>query len=127
MLQDSPVGLAAYILDRFMVFTDPENKLQTEGGLDKYYDLNKLTDNIMLYWVTGSITTSMRLYKESFKSAEIDHNLARYVVKPIKILVYIVFMRVSLKLPVGFGKFILLSIVYLLRISIGYITSHYDS
>nr|QOI60667.1 juvenile hormone epoxide hydrolase 3 [Mythimna separata] len=71
-LQDSPVGLASYILDRFMIFTDPANKLDPDGGLEKYYSYDKLLDNIMLYWISGSITTSMRIYKEAFEDGDVE-------------------------------------------------------
>lgn len=63
-LNDSPVGLAAYILEKFSGWTDPENKHLSDGGLSKY-NTNELLDNVMIYWLTGSITTSMRLYSET--------------------------------------------------------------
>ncbi|KAI4471856.1 epoxide hydrolase 1-related [Holotrichia oblita] len=37
-----------------------------DGGLLMKYDYTKLLDNVMIYWVTNSITTSARLYAESF-------------------------------------------------------------
>ncbi|VVC93887.1 unnamed protein product [Leptidea sinapis] len=72
-LQDSPVGLAAYIVDRILVFTNQSNKLLEDGGLSSF-NKTDLIDNVMLYWSTGSITTSLRLYKESFAS-EVDRIL----------------------------------------------------
>ncbi|XP_035454781.2 juvenile hormone epoxide hydrolase-like [Spodoptera frugiperda] len=71
-LQDSPAGLASYILDRMMIFTDPANKLDPDGGMKKYYTYDQLLDNIMLYWVSGSITTSMRIYKEIFEDSAME-------------------------------------------------------
>ncbi|XP_049881035.1 juvenile hormone epoxide hydrolase-like [Pectinophora gossypiella] len=68
-LTDSPMGLLSYIIDRFIVFTDHTNKHLPDGGLSKI-DLTNFLDNVMLYWVTSSITTSMRIYKESGKSVE---------------------------------------------------------
>lgn len=76
-LQDSPAGLAAYIVDKFMIFTDPANKFDPEGGLTKYFSYDKLLDNIMLYWISGSITTAMRLYKESVVDSEIMQTLSQ--------------------------------------------------
>ncbi|XP_047036812.1 juvenile hormone epoxide hydrolase-like [Helicoverpa zea] len=76
-LEDSPVGLANYMLDRFMIFTDPGNKFDPEGGLDKYFSYDKLLDNIMLYWISGSITTSMRVYKEMFADWDVERVLDR--------------------------------------------------
>ena len=59
-LADSPAGQAAWILEKFWAWTDchghPENVL----GRDE------LLDNVMLYWVTGTATSSARIYWESF-------------------------------------------------------------
>lgn len=62
-LADSPVGLAAYILEKFSVGTSLDNKYLPDGGLSKY-NLDELLDNVMIYWVTGSMVTSMRIYSE---------------------------------------------------------------
>lgn len=65
-LNESPVGLATYIFDKIMIYTDAENKFLEDGGLAKYFNgsMTDLIDNVMVYWVTESITTSMRIYKE---------------------------------------------------------------
>ncbi|XP_047100426.1 juvenile hormone epoxide hydrolase 1-like [Schistocerca piceifrons] len=68
-LQTTPVGLAAYILEKFSTWTDPSWKTLPDGGLTKKYELADLLDNVMIYWVTGSITTSVRLYSEAFSKA----------------------------------------------------------
>ena len=61
-LVDSPVGQAAWILEKFWAWTDcnghPENALSRDAMLD----------NIMLYWLTASGASSARLYWESFGS-----------------------------------------------------------
>lgn len=62
-LNDSPAGLAAYILEKFSTWTNFDFKHLPDGGLSKY-NIDELLDNIMIYWVTGSMTTSMRLYAE---------------------------------------------------------------
>ncbi|CAH1396960.1 unnamed protein product [Nezara viridula] len=77
-LNDSPIGLAAYILEKFSTWTNKNWRSLPNGGLE---NLNKveLIDNIMLYWFTKSITTSMRLYSEQFSrefmSLGIDRNI----------------------------------------------------
>ena len=59
-LTDSPAGQAAWILEKFWAWTDcnghPENILSRD----------ELLDNVMLYWVTNTATSSARLYWESF-------------------------------------------------------------
>ncbi|PAA57146.1 hypothetical protein BOX15_Mlig011624g1, partial [Macrostomum lignano] len=70
-LSDSPVGLAAYIIEKFSVWTLPGNLFAENGnlvGLKATFSLDELLTNVMIYWTTGSITSSMRLYKESFGS-----------------------------------------------------------
>ncbi|KAF6723697.1 Epoxide hydrolase 1 [Oryzias melastigma] len=67
-VNDSPVGLAAYILEKFSTWTDYKNRDLADGGLERKYSLDELLTNVMIYWTTGSIVSSMRFYKENFKS-----------------------------------------------------------
>jgi pimeloyl-ACP methyl ester carboxylesterase len=59
-LADSPAGQAAWIIEKFWAWTDcdghPENALSRD----------EMLDNVMLYWTTGSATSSARIYWESF-------------------------------------------------------------
>ncbi|XP_067115870.1 epoxide hydrolase 1-like [Osmerus mordax] len=66
-LNDSPVGLAAYILEKFSAWTDSENRNLEDGGLERKYQLDDLLTNVMIYWTTGSIIPSMRFYRENLK------------------------------------------------------------
>ncbi len=68
-LTDSPVGLAAWMLDHD---TDSYEKIsrafaggQPAGGLTR----DKIVDNITLYWLTGTATPAARLYWEGARSA----------------------------------------------------------
>lgn len=83
-LRDSPVGLAAYILEKFTTWTNPEWKNLEDGGLTKKFTLDQLLDNVMIYWVTRSITTSQRLYAEMFNKDVSASGLSRYYVKKKK-------------------------------------------
>ncbi|RZC42038.1 juvenile hormone epoxide hydrolase-like protein, partial [Asbolus verrucosus] len=80
-LNDSPVGLAAYILEKFSTWTNPEWKNLEDGGLTKKFTYTNLLDNIMIYWVTGSITTSVRLYSETFNKAQMSIGIEKIPVK----------------------------------------------
>ncbi|XP_072503808.1 epoxide hydrolase 1 isoform X1 [Notamacropus eugenii] len=64
-LNNCPVGLAAYILEKFSTWTNPEYRYLEDGGLEKKFTLDDLLTNIMIYWVTGSIIPSQRFYKEN--------------------------------------------------------------
>ena len=62
-LLDSPMGQAAWIIEKFYEWMDcdghPENVLSRQ----------ELIDNVMLYWLPGTGASSARLYWESFGSA----------------------------------------------------------
>lgn len=73
-LTDSPVGLAAYILEKFSTWTDRSWRSLPDGGLENL-DKVELLDNIMIYWLTNSITTSIRLYKEFFSDDIFKHGM----------------------------------------------------
>ncbi|MDP6207125.1 MAG: hypothetical protein QGG01_02385, partial [Roseibacillus sp.] len=59
-LNDSPVGLAAWILDKFWAWSDHRGDLQNSFSKDE------LVDNIMIYWISGSMPSAMRIYYETF-------------------------------------------------------------
>jgi len=61
-LLDSPAGLAAWILDKFRRWTD------CAGDPLRRFGRDELLTNLTLYWVTGTIASSMRLYYESRRS-----------------------------------------------------------
>lgn len=62
-LNDSPTGLAAWIVEKFHGWTD----LSVSASRDLNDRLNKdeLLTNISIYWHTGTITSSMRIYYEN--------------------------------------------------------------
>ncbi|KAI4480828.1 hypothetical protein M0804_009925 [Polistes exclamans] len=71
-LMNSPVSLAGYILEKFSTWTNKEYKTRKDGGLFEKFTLDELLDNVMLYWVTDSITTSVRLYAEQYAISNIN-------------------------------------------------------
>ncbi|XP_051170361.1 juvenile hormone epoxide hydrolase 1-like [Leptopilina boulardi] len=76
-LSDTPAGLAVYILEKFSTWTNPKYRFRADGGLLEKFKMDELLDNLMLYWVTNSITTSQRLYAESFSKAHLALNMDR--------------------------------------------------
>jgi pimeloyl-ACP methyl ester carboxylesterase len=80
-LNDSPVGLCAWIIEKFNSWSD------NHGNVESIFSKDELLANITLYWITQSIHSSMRIYKETSK-------------KPL------VFKRGEfVTVPVGFVKF----------------------
>lgn len=65
-LNDSPVGLAAYILEKFSTWTSHDFRNLDDGGLTRKFSLDDLLTNVMIYWTSGCIISSMRFYKENF-------------------------------------------------------------
>ncbi|HVY05071.1 MAG TPA: epoxide hydrolase [Burkholderiales bacterium] len=55
-LTDSPVGLAAWIVEKFHTWSDHG------GDLDAYLGRDEILTDIMLYWVTGAIGSSFWPY-----------------------------------------------------------------
>ncbi|KAI8423656.1 hypothetical protein MSG28_012709 [Choristoneura fumiferana] len=74
-LTDSPAGLAAYILEKFSTWTNPAFKQASDGNLLGKFTLTHLLDNVMIYWVSNSITTSVRMYAESFSVKQLAYKL----------------------------------------------------
>jgi len=58
-LNDSPAGLAAWIVEKFRTWCD------CGGDIESIFTKDELLTNVMIYWVTGTITSSTRLYYES--------------------------------------------------------------
>jgi epoxide hydrolase len=58
-LNDSPAGLAAWIVEKFHGWSD------NSGDVEEAFTKDQLLTNITLYWVTGTITSSTRIYYES--------------------------------------------------------------
>jgi microsomal epoxide hydrolase len=57
--------LAAYILEKWSRWSNTQQEVDQaqNSGLDRF-TLDQLLSNVMLYWTTGTITSSMRLYFE---------------------------------------------------------------
>jgi pimeloyl-ACP methyl ester carboxylesterase len=61
-LNDSPAGLAAWIVEKFRTWSD------CGGNVERRFTKDELLTNIMVYWVTQSITSSVRLYCEATRA-----------------------------------------------------------
>ena len=55
-LNDSPVGLAAWIVEKFRTWSD------CDGEVERRFTKDELLTNISLYWLTQTINSSIRLY-----------------------------------------------------------------
>lgn len=62
-LNDSPVGLASWILEKFNTWSD------NQGNIENTFTKDELLTNIMIYWVTQTINSSIRTYYQEAKAA----------------------------------------------------------
>ncbi|MDA0815517.1 MAG: epoxide hydrolase [Chloroflexi bacterium] len=81
-LNDSPVGLLAWILEKFWAWTDHGDDLW------ETIDRDHLLTNVTIYWLTGAITSAARLYQERVRGGppaprvEVPTGYARYSAEP---------------------------------------------
>jgi len=60
-LTDSPVGLASWIIEKFHRWAAPDAD-------EPPFTMDQLLTNIMIYWVTGTINGSTRMYRGFFRN-----------------------------------------------------------
>jgi epoxide hydrolase len=78
-LNDSPAGLLAWIVEKLRTWSD------CDGDPERVFTRDQMITNVMMYWATGTITSSARLYWELQHSSrrkvdrvEIPTGIARY-------------------------------------------------
>lgn len=84
-MNDSPAGLAAWLIDKFHSWTDHD------GDLESVFDFDHLLDNLSVYWFTGTAGSSFRLYFESNGRGSYRHSkvtvptgVARFAGEPFR-------------------------------------------
>jgi pimeloyl-ACP methyl ester carboxylesterase len=69
-LNDSPTGLAAWIIEKFRAWSD------SHGAIESRFSKDELLTNLMVYWATGTAPASVRMYyefsRESLATGRID-------------------------------------------------------
>lgn len=79
-LNDSPVGLASWIVDRFHSWSD------AGGDIENSFSKDDLLTNIMLYWVTQTIGSSMFTYYAEARSPSLTS--ADHVDRPVGLALF---------------------------------------
>ncbi len=80
-LNDSPAGLAAWIVEKFRSWSD------CGGDIERRFSKDELLTNIMIYWTTETIGSSVRLYYENLHALPLD------------------FLKERIEIPVGMAVF----------------------
>lgn len=65
-LADSPAGQAGWIVEKFYEWTD------CGGDPESVLSKDRILDDVMLYWLTNTATSSARLYWESIATINLD-------------------------------------------------------
>jgi pimeloyl-ACP methyl ester carboxylesterase len=63
-LSDSPVGLAAWIIEKYRAWSD------CGGDIESRFSKDELLTTVMIYWLTGTIGSSFRIYRDWALGAE---------------------------------------------------------
>ena len=63
-LNDSPAGLAGWIVEKFRAWSD------CDGDLEKAISRDDVLADITLYWVTGTANSASRLYLEAMRAGQ---------------------------------------------------------
>jgi pimeloyl-ACP methyl ester carboxylesterase len=61
-LNDSPAGLAAWIIEKFEEWSD------CAGDIESRFTKDELLTNVMIYWVSGTIGSSFQPYRDFMKA-----------------------------------------------------------
>jgi pimeloyl-ACP methyl ester carboxylesterase len=73
-LNDSPAGLAGWIVEKFRAWSD------CDGDVERRFTKDELLTNITIYWVTQTINSSMRMYYEYRHAARFEPTAERIAV-----------------------------------------------
>lgn len=66
-LTDSPAGLAAWIAEKLRAWSD------CDGDLERSFTKDEILTNVTIYWLTGTIGSSMRMYRANAAIAPAQH------------------------------------------------------
>ena len=80
-LNDSPTGLAAWIIEKFRMWSD------CAGEVESVFTRDELLTNIMIYWVTQTPASSARLYFES-RQKPLSLSFSNRVEPPVAVAVF---------------------------------------
>jgi len=87
-LNDSPAGLAAWIVEKFRSWSD------CDGDIETRFTKDELLTNLTVYWVTETINSSFRFYYDAMNAGAMT-----WIVEMVKKWVG------SSKVPTGFASF----------------------
>jgi pimeloyl-ACP methyl ester carboxylesterase len=66
-LTDSPAGLAAWIVEKLRSWSD------CDGDVERCFSKDEILTNVTIYWLTGTIGSSMRMYRANAAIPPAEH------------------------------------------------------
>ncbi|WLE63488.1 epoxide hydrolase [Burkholderia plantarii] len=75
-MTDSPLGLAAWVVEKFRAWSD------CDGDLERVFTLDELLTDISIYWFGGMLDASFRIYKEN-RARPLAFDAAERVIPPL--------------------------------------------
>jgi pimeloyl-ACP methyl ester carboxylesterase len=72
-LNDSPAGLAAWIVEKFRAWSD------SDGDVESRFSKDELLTNLMIYWVTETAPASVRMYYDFGRDPMVPGRIERPV------------------------------------------------
>lgn len=75
-MTDSPLGLAAWIVEKFRAWSD------CDGDLERVFTLDELLTDISIYWFGGMLDASFRIYKEN-RARPLAFDVPERVIPPL--------------------------------------------
>jgi pimeloyl-ACP methyl ester carboxylesterase len=67
-LNDSPAGLAAWIVEKLRAWSD------CDGDVERRFSKDEILTNVTIYWLTGTIGSSMRMYNANAAIPPAQHS-----------------------------------------------------
>ena len=61
-MNDSPAGMAGWIIEKFYAWSD------NDGNIEEAFTKDELLTNLTIYWATGTINSSFRIYYEAMQA-----------------------------------------------------------
>ncbi|KAM3958733.1 juvenile hormone epoxide hydrolase-like [Aphomia sociella] len=74
-LNESPSGLLAYLLEKLHFGAVLDRRENAGARIETFIPKDAILDTITLYWMTNSITTSMRIYAETYNRRTFAMNI----------------------------------------------------
>jgi microsomal epoxide hydrolase len=84
-MMDSPVGVAAWIVEKFAAWSDLEKTPAGEPDVESRYTKDQLLTNVMIYLVTRTFGTASWLYRGLYDDKPVEFPAGRRVEVPVAV------------------------------------------